>query len=205
MVRACRQRVRAAKTKRWLDLLELIETAGTYGKQLVTRVQATNRKGKLQTQLHVLRFDWERYHSSFLDNVFGSLVSYKFHERPAFDVQSQAVSVDLRALPHQSSVVEATAIEIVNLKAWITRHEQGASVTHERRPEDLEAAIRYVRQHGLPIKFDKGVLVDCPNSQFYATLREYVVLDGFGRLYQRGRGVQMSHVKRELTDSLGCV
>ena len=75
------------------------------------------------------------------------------------------------------------ATEVVNLRALEARHQLGPAESGERRPEGLQEWIAFHQQNGQPVPHDA-------DKCYSQAVRAFNQVDGLGRAYQVGSGVQ---------------
>jgi hypothetical protein len=186
------QELKVRRDSRWGHLVKLVRESPVGG-LLASITTTTSRKGIDQPCISTLRLDYAK-HMSLFDNecAFGVLTSYKYKFASiTWDAQQIIPGTDIDCSEETSNGSEVQyATEVSNLSAMESRSSDDVAVSGERRPEMLNAAIRFVHTHGHPVNIINGAPVRCEHSRFWATLRAYFVSDGFGLLYQQGAGIQ---------------
>ena len=193
---------------KWTDFVNLVSRSGNLGKLLFQSCVEKSRKGTNYPGYRIAPVDLFTYDVLFGNaDIFGALKTY----RHADGLKSVGENSDLlseedvapRSVPAgdmngPGRVAVCAAVEVVNLGNLEERHEQGASQTMERRPETLQGWITWHREHGVPVGISGTDLVDPDQSgldtgtgaKLSQALREFVQIDGVGRAYQVGPGVQ---------------
>lgn len=85
-----------------------------------------------------------------------------------------------------------TTSEVANPSALAEMQAAGEEVSGERRPDFLADYLETLRSQGTLVRFDGSLVSECsaPESPLRFVRRGYVQVDGIGRAYQVGCGLQ---------------
>lgn len=185
------QTIEGTKKDRFPKVLQDLNQLGVYGRFFFTVGEAMSRKNKKQRALHMGMFDIRRYEELFGDEeIFGDM---RFYTSAAGELCDDPLDPLDDLTEGESRQVVLKSASVCNLAAMKEKLQTMSGGVDERKQALLAACIGRFERHGYPAEVNGCSIEragDTHNSDYHALEAEFCQIDGVGRAYQRGVGLQ---------------